>query len=89
MPADLDPNRHLLLRKVNYHYNRRVPAEVVAVDGRPGWIRKSLERTSHLSRAAREKLPSVGRRAEYSSDDLVSIRIKAAAMTEHNSLRLP
>jgi glycerol uptake facilitator-like aquaporin len=35
------------------------------------------------------KLSSMGRRSEYSSDDLVSIRIKAAAMAEHDSLRLP
>jgi hypothetical protein len=37
----------------------------------------------------RDKLSSIGRRAEYSLDDLVSICIKAAAMAEHNSLWLP
>lgn len=35
------------------------------------------------------QLPAVGRCSEYPSDDLVRIRIKAAAMTEHDSLRLP
>ena len=35
------------------------------------------------------QIPSVGRRSEYPSDDLVSICMKAAAMAEHNSMRAP
>jgi hypothetical protein len=31
----------------------------------------------------------LGRCSEYSSDDVISTSIKAAAMAEHNPLRLP
>ena len=53
-----------------------------------GLLRGNLSEYFVLAPAT-DKLPSVGRSSEYSSDDLVSIRIKAAAMAEHNSLRLP
>ena len=36
-----------------------------------------------------DKPPSMGRSPEYPSDDFIGICIKAAAMAEQNSLRLP
>jgi hypothetical protein len=35
------------------------------------------------------RLPSTGQPSEYSLDDVIDIFIEAAAMAEHNSLRLP
>jgi hypothetical protein len=55
----------------------------------PSQVSFRLTRDPPRSERSPDKLRSLRRRSEYPLDNLIGIFIKAAAMAEYNSLRLP
>jgi hypothetical protein len=49
----------------------------------------SARDSRQIEALATDKLPSMGRRSEYPSDDFIDVSIETAAMAEDNTLWLP